>query len=140
MSKNKIILFSLVALIFIIILIYFTINNRTNTTPSNRKSPDNNSLIGDWLRTDADYVIKIKSVNDDGIVEAQYFNPKPINIGRANWVANNGDLKIVVELRDVNYPGSTYTLYYLADRDMLVGDYFQAVEGVTFYVEFSRNK
>ena len=140
MSKNKIILFSLVALIFIIILIYFTINNRTNTTPSNRKSPDNNSLIGDWLRTDADYVIKIKSVNDDGIVEAQYFNPKLINIGRANWLANNGDLKIVVELRDVNYPGSTYTLYYLADRDMLVGDYFQAVEGVTFYVEFSRNK
>lgn len=140
MSKNKIILFSVVAIILVIILIYFNINNDTNIAPSNRKSPDKNLLIGDWLRTDANYLIRIKSVNEDGALDAQYFNPNTINIGKANWVASNGDLKIVVELRDVNYPGSTYTLNYLADSDMLVGDYFQAVEGLTFYVEFARNK
>ena len=140
MSKNKIILFSVVAIILVIILIYFNINNGTNTTPSHRKSPDKNLLIGDWLRTDANYLIRIKSVNEDGALDAQYFNPNTINIGKANWVASNGDLKIVVELRDVNYPGSTYTLNYLADSDMLVGDYFQAVEAITFYVEFARNK
>jgi len=101
---------------------------------------DKSLLVGNWLRTDADYLIKIKSINDDGTLEAQYFNPKPINIGKANWVASNSDLKVVVELRDENYPGSTYTLNYLADKDILAGDYFQAVEGITFYVEFARYK
>ena len=140
MSKNKIILFSVVAIILIIILIYFTINNDTNIAPSKRKSPDKNLLLGNWLRTDASYLIRIKSVNEYGSLDAQYFNPNAINIGKANWLASNGDLKIVVELRDVNYPGSTYTLNYLTDRDMLVGEYFQAVEGLTFYEEFARNK
>jgi hypothetical protein len=26
------------------------------------------------------------------------------------------------------------------DRDILAGDYFQAVQGLNFYVEFNRNK
>jgi hypothetical protein len=41
---------------------------------------------------------------------SQYFNPNPINVARANWESNYGNFKIVVEMRDVNYPGSTYTL------------------------------
>jgi len=48
--------------------------------------------------------------------------------------------ELTVELRDVNYPGSTYTLNYLPDRDILAGDYYQAVQGLTFYVEFVRKK
>jgi hypothetical protein len=43
-------------------------------------------------------------------------------------------------MRDVNYPGSIYSLNYLPDRDILAGEYYQAVEGLTFYVEFARNK
>ncbi len=79
-------------------------------------------------------------MNDDGTLAAKYFNPNPINVGKANCDVSSGSLKIIVELRDVNYPGSTYTLTYLPDRDMLAGEYFQAVEGLTFYVEFSRDK
>jgi len=67
-------------------------------------------------------------------------NPNQINVGRANWESSYGNLKAIVEMRDVNYPGSTHTLNYLPDRDMLAGEYFQAVEGLTFYVEFTRNK
>jgi hypothetical protein len=102
--------------------------------------PDNKLLVGNWLRTDAGYRILISQVNDDGTLATQYFNPSPINVGKANWEESSGGLKIIVELRDVNYPGSTYTLNYLTDRDMLAGEYYQAVEGLTFYVEFTRDK
>ena len=102
--------------------------------------PDIKLLVGNWLRTDADYRILISQVNDNGTLAAQYFNPNPINVGKANWEESSGSLKIIIELRDVNYPGSTYTLTYLPDRDMLAGEYYQAVEGLTFYVEFTRDK
>jgi hypothetical protein len=99
---------------------------------------DKNLLTGDWVRTDASYFVKIIKVNEDRTLDAQYFNPNPINIGKANWEESYGNLKIIIELRDVNYPGSTYTLNYLPDRDILAGEYYQAVEGLTFYVEFTR--
>lgn len=139
MNKNKIVYISAAALIIIGILIFFFTRNE-NTVPANKKTIDKNTLIGDWVRTDAGYTIKIISVNDDGTMIAQYFNPNPINVGKANWEASYGNLKIDVEMRDVNYPGSTYTLNYLPDRDMLAGEYYQAVEQLTFYVEFTRRK
>jgi hypothetical protein len=67
-------------------------------------------------------------------------HPKPINVGSSNWEESYGNLKVIVELQDINYPGSKYTLSYLQDRDILAGDYFQAVQGLNFYVEFTRNK
>jgi hypothetical protein len=79
-------------------------------------------------------------VSLDGTLETQYFNPKPINVGNATWEESYGNLTITVELRDVNYPGSKYTLHYLPDRDVLAGDYYQAVQGQNFYVEFARRK
>jgi len=100
---------------------------------------DNSVLVGDWVRTDASYLVKIIKVSEDGTLEAQYFNPNPINVGKASWEESHGSLKIIIELRDVNYPGSTYKLSYLPDRDVLAGDYYQAVEGITFYVEFRKN-
>ena len=45
-----------------------------------------------------------------------------------------------VELRDVNYPGSTYTLQYDAASDRLMGTYFQAVAKQTFRIEFARGR
>ena len=49
-------------------------------------------------------------------------------------------MKVFIELRDVNYPGSTYTLAYDVKTDRLVGRYFQAVAGETFDVYFVRLK
>ena len=141
MKKNKTIYISAAAIIIlIVVLIILFTNNTENTLQTNRKTDDKNLLIGDWVRTNASYLIKIVKVNKDGTLEAQYFNPKPINVGNANWEGSHGNLKITVELRDVNYPGSTYTLSYLPDRDVLAGDYFQAAQGLNFYVEFVRNK
>lgn len=67
-------------------------------------------LKGRWQRTDGDYVVEIRAVYPDGKVDAAYFNPNPINVGRAEWVNIDGVVNLSVELRDANYPGSTYTL------------------------------
>ena len=139
-NKYKSIFISLtVALLLIIVVIFLIVNSNDDQLKSEIKSSDKELLVGYWLRTDADYIIKINSVNDIGTIEAQYFNPKSINVGSALWENNHGNLKIYIELRDVNYPGSNYTLNYLPDRDILAGEYYQAVDKLTFYVEFERN-
>ena len=139
-KKKKLIIFSSLLAFALFAIIIYLINNSQNTIRSTGKAVDKNLLAGDWVRTDASYLVKIIKVNQDRTLEAQYFNPNPINVGKANWEENYGSLKIIIELRDVNYPGSTYKLSYLPDRDILAGDYYQAVEGLTFYVEFSRSK
>jgi uncharacterized protein (DUF2147 family) len=97
-------------------------------------------LTGKWHRTDGGYVIEIKSLTQDGKLDVGYFNPNPINIGRAAWQNDGGRIMVLIELSDVNYPGSTYSLEYRPQGDMLTGSYFQAVEKQTYPVEFSRMK
>lgn len=120
------------------VLIFISCDNKTENKSQIVQKTDKTKIIGEWLRTDSDYMIKIAAVNDDGLLLAQYFNPNPINVGKAEWLSSDGFIKIYLELRDENYPGSNYNLTYIPERDMMVGDYFQAVEGLTFYVEFSR--
>jgi hypothetical protein len=135
-KKNiRYILPSILVLAVAAYIIFFT---NSNNEVSSSKEIDNTRLIGNWIRTDADYQLRILEVLSNGTLQAQYLNPRPINVGKANWQESYGNLKIIVELQDVNYPGSTYTLNYLPDRDMLAGEYYQAVEGLTFYVEFNR--
>jgi len=140
MNKKLIYLSSAIALPLIIILIFFIVKGTDDPKKSGIKTADKEMLVGYWLRTDANYIIKINSVKDIGTIEAEYFNPKSINVGRAICENNYGNLKIYIELRDVNYPGSNYTLNYLPDRDILAGEYYQAIEGATYYVEFSRRR
>jgi hypothetical protein len=99
-------------------------------------SPDR--LVGRWLRPDGGYAIEIRSAQPNGVLDAGYFNPRPIHVSRAAWRGENGRLRVFIELRDASYPGSTYTLAYLSAQDRLVGEYFQAVQQQTFYVEFIR--
>lgn len=115
----------------------------TNNMPVDQQqkaNPDKNILVGEWLRTDAPYVIKISELLDDGKMKAGYFNPKSINIGNATWNVDDGDLKAYIELRDENYPGSNYKLTYIPGKGLLAGKYFQAVEGVTYDVGFVKTK
>lgn len=101
---------------------------------------DKNKLAGAWERTDAPYQLKISELAEGGSMKAGYFNPNPINVDKASWINDNGQLQMYIELRDVNYPGSNYTLTYYPQQDMLSGRYYQAVEGVTYPVEFTRVK
>lgn len=140
MKKQAIITLSLISTAILIVVVVILLNKESSDSVSNGlQTIDKNLLVGNWQRTDSDYIIQISKVNEDFTLEAKYFNPNPINVGKANWEESYGNLKIIIELRDVNYPGSTYTLNYLSDRDILAGEYFQAVEGKTFYVEFTRN-
>ena len=139
-KRNKLILsFALVVILLIVIIVILT-EEPSDSVSTSAKTIDKNLLVGNWLRTDSDYRLQISEVNEDFTLEAKYFNPNPINVGRASWQETYGSLKIIIELRDVNYPGSTYTLNYLPDKNLLAGDYYQAVEGLTFYVEFTPNK
>jgi hypothetical protein len=140
MKKPTLIILSLLAAAIVMVAIFILNRESSDTVSTSTKNINKNLLEGNWLRTDAGYRILISNLNEDGTLSAQYFNPNPINVGEANWEESYGNFKIIIELRDVNYPGSIYTLNYLPDRDMLAGEYYQAVEGLTFYVEFVRNK
>jgi hypothetical protein len=97
-------------------------------------------LKGRWQRSDGNYYLQIYSLSADSTLKAGYFNPNPINVESGEWTSQVGKLYIRIILRDVNYPGSTYTLEYLAGRDVLSGNYFQAVDGMNYEVSFLRVK
>jgi hypothetical protein len=101
-------------------------------------SPDAKRLEGRWLRPDGGYILQLSNPGPGGTLQAAYFNPRPINVGRAEWRKGEEGLGVFVELRDVNYPGSSYTLRYDLKGDRLVGTYFQAVEKLTYDIEFVR--
>ena len=97
-------------------------------------------LEGRWLREDGGYMLDLQDIRPDGSLKAFYFNPRNINVHVANWKFEDERLLLYVELRDVNYPGSNYTLMYRAAQDLLWGSYFQAVQKQTMDVKFVRMK
>ena len=97
-------------------------------------------LEGRWVRPDGGYVLELREIKNDGSLKAAYYNPRPIKVYRAKWSRKDSMIHLTVELRDVNYPGSTYTLQYDVKTDRLKGTYFQAVERLTFAVEFARTR
>ena len=97
-------------------------------------------LVGRWVRPDGGYVLEIRSAQADGKLDATYLNPRSIKVSRAGWRREEGRLLVFVELRDVNYPGSTYNLRFVPDKDRLVGAYYQAVQKQTFDVEFVKQE
>jgi hypothetical protein len=97
-------------------------------------------LAGKWVRPDGGYVLQLRNVESNGELKASYYNPKSINVGTSNWKVDDGNLTVFVELQDINYQGSTYTLQYDPEYDRLKGPYFQAPTGMTYEVEFYRVK
>lgn len=115
----------------------------TNTALSASGSSPNPSfekLKGDWRRPDGGYVLEIRGVEPGGRLDAAYFNPKPIKVSKAVALQDGAATKVFVELRDINYPGSTYTLAYQAESDQLAGIYYQAALQQQFEVVFGRIK
>jgi len=100
--------------------------------------PDFRKLVGRWLRPDGGYVLAIRSIDAKGKLDASYLNPKPIHVARAEASQDGAALKVLLELRDANYPGSTYTLVYEPQRDQLQGLYYHAGLRQIFDVVFVR--
>ena len=97
-------------------------------------------LVGEWTRPDGGYVLSVTAVSPDGKATVGYFNPRPIRVSRAEARREGGLVGLFVELNDVNYPGSTYTLGYDPASDQLRGIYFQAVERAQYEVVFVRQR
>ena len=110
----------------------------TNTSVSSEALSSFEKLKGRWLRAEGSYIIEVRSVEASGKMNAAYFNPRPINVAKAEAMKAGENLGVFVELRDVNYPGSTYTLTYQPATDRLAGTYFHALSGQNMDVEFSR--
>ncbi|MBT3185872.1 MAG: hypothetical protein HN342_15250 [Nitrospina sp.] len=105
---------------------------------ASEKKPDFSAIIGEWVRPDGGYLIRVRGVNPDGSVDAGYFNPAKINIAEANVSLWKGFVKLFIKLQDKGYPGSTYNLYYYPEKDALAGFYYQAAIGQTYEVIFVR--
>jgi hypothetical protein len=101
-------------------------------------TPEFATLLGRWVRPDGGYAIVIKSVDPSGKMDANYSNPNPIPVSKADVSVEGGSLRIFIELRGVGYPGSTYTLTYVPTGDRLTGVYFQAAIQQKFDVVFLR--
>jgi len=108
--------------------------------PQAMKKTDVERLSGRWGRTDAGYILELQEIAKDGTMKAAYFNPRSINVSRAEWKRKEGRISLFVELRDTNYPGSSYSLIYYPDDDRLSGTYYQAVQKATYPVEFIRSR
>jgi hypothetical protein len=100
--------------------------------------PDAQSLAGQWMRADSQYMLSIDGVLADGKLLARYLNPRPINVSRAEWKADGARLDLLVELRDRLYPGSYYELTYDAGSDGLSGVYHHLGTNEDFDVAFYR--
>jgi hypothetical protein len=97
-------------------------------------------LEGQWVREDGGYMLILHDIKADGSMKAFYLNPRQINVHEANWKFEDDRVILYVELRDVNYPGSNYSLMYRAANDVLWGSYFQAVQKQTLKVHFVRGR
>jgi len=106
--------------------------------PMAATAPGLKKLKGTWLRPDGGYVVDIRTVEEGGHMDVAYFNPQPIKVSKAEAAQEGGTMKVVLELRDVHYPGSTYTLTYDPASDQLQGIYYQAALQQRFAVVFIR--
>lgn len=96
-------------------------------------------LLGRWQRTDADYVVEVRSLDGGtGRGEVAYFNPRPIRVSQVQAAEEGGKVTLFVELDDVGYPGCNYRLTYFPATDQLYGVYYQAAIEQSFDVEFER--
>ena len=99
---------------------------------------NNLDLVGRWIRPDGGYIIEIRNVDSNGLLEAAYFNPLPINVSQARLTFVNKEPQVFIELRDAGYPGATYKLIYHPKKDVLAGLYYQPAVGQSFEVIFVR--
>jgi hypothetical protein len=122
------------------LLVFFLIFIPAAESIVSAEQTDMNAVLGEWARYDGDYTLRVRNVRFDGSAEVAYFNPGEINVQESNVSMQKGLVRLFVKLQDSGYPGSTYTLYYYAEKDALAGFYYQATMDQTFEVVFFRKE
>ena len=123
---------------FLVILLASMIFIPAAKTATSAAQPEFNVIIGEWVRYDGDYTIRVREIKYDGSADLGYFNPGEIHVAESSVSLQKGLVKLFVKLQDRGYPGSTYELYYYAEKDALAGFYHQAAMRQTFEVIFFR--
>ncbi len=95
-------------------------NASGSLSPVSVRPDDFIDLIGHWRRKDGGYRLEIRKVGSDGRVTAAYYNPKSINVARAEALLKKAEQHVYIEFQDVGYPGSAYALVYQPNGDILV--------------------
>jgi len=111
-----------------------------STVIQHPEKQDKNLLKGIWERTDTIGEINISEILDNGFLNASYCNPRGINIEKAIWLNTSEVLRIYILFREDKYPGSSFSLNYLAEKDLLLGTYFDALTNESYTVSFKRVK
>jgi hypothetical protein len=94
-------------------------------------------LTGKWRRPDGGYVIEMSKVATEGTLEANYFNPRPINVASARWRFAGDRLQLRLDLNDTGYEGAYYLLHFDSASGQLQGEYHPANQEV-YQVVFDR--
>ena len=97
-------------------------------------------LRGRWVRPDGGYVVTVLAVDANGQLDARYSNPHVLPFAKAEATHEGKTIHVFLELQAGGYKGSTYTLVYDPQKDILEGDYYQAVIQRKFDVFFIREK
>lgn len=95
-------------------------------------------IVGKWVRPDGGYTLHVRQARADGSVDIGYYNPKEIHIAQADVRLWKGMVMLYIRFDDEGYQGSTYKLFYYAEKDALAGFYYQAVQDRTYEVVFLR--
>jgi hypothetical protein len=127
-----------IKIILLATLLTFAALFPASKTAASDIKPDFKLIEGEWVRPDGGYIVHVWDVKSDGSVNVGYFNPNKINISEARVSLWKGLVKLFIKLQDKGYPGSTYTLYYYAEKDVFAGFYYQAAIGQTYEVVFIR--
>jgi len=59
----------------IVIILAWAVFFQDAKTAASAEKPDFKVIIGEWVRPDGGYIVRVQDVNPDGSVDAGYFNP-----------------------------------------------------------------
>lgn len=120
-----------------VLVTLFLTKNVSTAQPDVFLSPDMLAIQGRWVRTDAPYIIELRTLPDNSL-EATYFNRKYIHVENTKTVKKGGVQYVMITLQDTNYPGSQYLLAYDRGQNSLNGIYILGNTKQRFEVSFSR--
>jgi len=91
-------------IVVIVIILASAVFPRDAETAASEEKPDFNVIIGEWVRSDGGYIVRIRDVNPDGSVDAGYFNPAKTNISEADVSLWKGFVKLFIKLQTRDIP------------------------------------
>lgn len=115
-----------------------TTSPAVNEQPAGDTRPALDVLVGRWVRPDGGYTVTIARVAADGQLDASYANPRPLPFSKAEASRDGDTIRVFLELTAGGYAGSTYTLTWNPQRDVLEGVYYQAVAKQKYDIFFER--